>query len=160
MNIFFVSVSAKDELELGRGNEFANDVKDVVANDAFRGREVTNAHLDDPALDVGDFAPLPLLDVGLHLDILWLPVVAFHVLVKVVGPLVFQGEDIEKHGVATVDDRLGGDGGVSFVFIKDKSAVTNGNCGSIGHGQCLDFRDFQAVYFANLDYQAKACVGR
>ena len=158
MNVFFVSVAAEDELELGGGHEFADDVKDVVTNDAFRGGEVTNAHFDDPALDVGDFTPLPLLDIGLHLDVLGLPVVALHVLVEVVSPLVFQGEDIEEHGVATVDDRLGGDGGVGFVFIEDKSAVANGDGSGVGHGCCLVFREFQAVYFANLDYQAKARV--
>ena len=56
-------------------DELADDVEDVVSDDAFGGGEVADAHLDDPAFDVGDFAALPLLDIGLHLDVLGLPVV-------------------------------------------------------------------------------------
>ena len=133
MDVLLVGVAAEDELELGCGDEFADDVEDIVPNDAFSGGEVSDAHFDDPALDVGDLTPLPLLDVGLHLDVLGLPMVALHGLVEIIGSLVFQREDIEEHGVAAIDDRFGGDGGVGFRLIEDKSAVAEGDCGGIGH---------------------------
>ena len=70
----------------------------------------------------------------MHLDVLRLPVVVLHRLVEVVGPLIFQGEDVEEHGVATIDDGFGGDGGVGFIFIEDEGAVSDG-VGGCGHGR-------------------------
>ena len=125
-------MAAEDELELGGGDELADDVEDVVTNDAFGGGEVTDAHLDDPALDVGDVATLPLLDVGLHLDVFRLPVVVLHRFVEVVGPLVFEGQDVEEHGVAAVDDGFGGDGGLCFVLVEGEGAVSDGVGGCFG----------------------------
>ena len=54
MDVFLVGVAAEHQLELGGGDHLADDVEDVVADDAFGGGEVADAHLDDPALDVGD----------------------------------------------------------------------------------------------------------
>jgi len=133
MDVFLMGVAAEDELELWSGYELADDVDDVVTDDAFGGGEVADAHFDDPALDVGDLAPLPLLDIGLHLDVLGLPVVALHGLVEIVSPLVFEGENVEEHGVPPVDDFFGGESGLSFYLIEDKSAVSKGDGGGIGH---------------------------
>ncbi len=132
VDVFLVGVAAEDELELGGGDKFADDVENVVADDAFSGGEVADTHLDDPALDVGDVVALPLLDVGLHLDVLGLPVVVLHRLVEVVGPLVFEGEDVEEHGVATIDDGFGVDGGLGFVLVEGEGAVSDGVSGGIG----------------------------
>ena len=110
MDVFLVGVAAEHELELGGGDDLADDVEDVVADDAFGGGEVADAHLDDPALDVGDFIGAPLLDILLHGDVLGLPVVVLHRLVEIVGPLVFEREDVEEHRVPAVDDLLGGEG--------------------------------------------------
>ena len=133
MDVFLVGVATEDELELGSSDEFTDDVEDVVADDAFGGGKVTDAHFDDPAFDVGDFTPLPLLDVGLHLDVLGLPMVALHRLVEIVGPLVFQRQNIEEHGIPAIDDFFGSESGLRFLFIEDKNAVSQGDCGGIGH---------------------------
>ena len=127
-----MGVAAKNELELGGGDKLADDVEDVVTDDAFGGGEVADAHLDDPALDVGDVAALPLLDVGLHLDVLGLPVVVLHRLVEVVGPLVFEGQDVEEHGVAAIDDGFGGDGGFGFVLVENEGAFSDFIGGCVG----------------------------
>jgi hypothetical protein len=47
-------------------------------------------------------------------------VVGLHRAVKVVGPLVFEGKKIEAHGLATIDDFLGGKRGLGFFLIKDE----------------------------------------
>jgi len=61
----------RTSLQLGGGYELADDVLDVVADDALGGRKVANAHPDDPALDLGHgFLVAPLLDVLTHRDIL------------------------------------------------------------------------------------------
>ena len=129
MNVLLVSVPAENELELGSGHELANYVKNVVTDDALGSGKISDAHLDDPALDVRDFTPLPLLNISLHLDVLGLPVIALHVFVEIVGPLVFQGEHVEKHCIASVNDGFGSDGGISFVFIENKSPISKVNGG-------------------------------
>lgn len=84
-----MSVATENELQLWCGDELADDVEDIVTDNAFGCGKITNPHLDDPALDVRDLTPLPLLDVGLHLNVLRFPMVPFHRLVEIVSPLVF-----------------------------------------------------------------------
>jgi hypothetical protein len=117
-----------------RGDDFADDVEDVVTDDAFGGGEVADAHFDDPALDVGDLIGAPLLDILLHGDVLGLPVVVLHRLVEIVGPLVFEGQNVEEHRLATVDDFLGGEGLFGLGFIEDEGAVSECDGGGGGHG--------------------------
>ena len=132
MDVFLVGVAAEHELELGGGDDLADDVQDVVADDAFGGGEVADAHLDDPALDVGDLIGAPLLDVLLHRDVLGLPVVGLHRLVEVVGPLVFQREDVEEHGFLAVDHALAGVGEFGFFAVEDEGFVSEGDGGGGG----------------------------
>jgi hypothetical protein len=54
VDVLLMRVAAEHELELGRGDQLADDVLDVVADDALGGGEVADAHADDPALVVGD----------------------------------------------------------------------------------------------------------
>ena len=113
VDVLLVGVAAEDELELGGGDELADDVLDVVADDAFGGGEVADAHADDPALEIGNgLRVAPLLDVLAHRDVLRLPMVRLHRLVEIVGPLELQGEDVEVGNLATVDDALRGEGGL------------------------------------------------
>ena len=129
-----MSVTTEDELELRSSDELAHHVEDVVSNDAFGSGKVADAHLDDPALNVRDVTTLPLLDVGLHLDVLRLPVVVLHRLVEIVSPLVFQGQNVEEHGVAAIDDRFGRNGCIGFFLIEDEGAISNSVGGGIfGH---------------------------
>ena len=107
-------------------------MEDIVTDDAFGGGEVADAHLNDPTLDVGDVTALPLLDVGLHLDVLGLPVVVLHCLVEVVGPLILEGENVEEHGVAAIDDGLGVDGGLRLFLVEDEGAFSDFVGGGIG----------------------------
>ena len=107
VDVFLVGVAAEDELELGGGDDLADDVEDVVADDAFGGGKVADAHFDDPALDIGNLVGAPLLDVLLHRDVLRLPMVVLHRLVEVIRPGVFEREDVEEHRVLAVDDFLG-----------------------------------------------------
>ena len=46
--------------------------------------------------------------------------------------MVFQGEHVEKHGIASVDDRCRRDGGISFLFIENKSPISK-----VYGGRCL-----------------------
>ena len=129
-----MGVAAEHQLELRGGDELADDVEDVVADDAFGGGEIADAHLDDPALDVGNLIGAPLLDVLLHGDVLGLPVVVLHRLIEIVGPLVFERQDVEEHRVAAVDDFFGGECLLGFVTIKGEGAVSEGDGGGGGHG--------------------------
>ncbi len=127
MDVLFVRVAAEDELELGGGDEFADDVLDVVADDAFSGREIADAHPDDPALNIADgLRVAPLLDVLAHRDILRLPVVCLHRLVEIVGPLVFQRENVEVGNLTAVNDLLGGESGLGLVLIKNECLGADG----------------------------------
>ncbi len=124
VDVFFVGVAAEDEFELGSGHRFADDVDDIVTDDALGGGEVSDAHLDDPTFNIGDLTPLPLLDIGLHLDVLGLPVIGLHGLIKIIGPLVFEGEDVEEHGLAAIDHFFGVQGGFGFILIEDEGALS------------------------------------
>ncbi len=133
VDVFLVGVAAEDELELGGGDYLADDVEDVVADDPLGGGEVADAHLDDPALDVGNVVGAPLLDVLLHRDVLRLPVVVLHRLVKIVCPLVFERQDVEEHGLAAVYDALGVESEFGFGLVENESAGSKGDGGG-GHG--------------------------
>lgn len=134
MDVFFVSVTPEDEFQLGGSDEFANDVDDVVADNAFSGGEVADGHFDDPAIDVGDVGGgAPLFDVFLHCDFFGLPVVGLHRFVEVVGPLVFEREDVEKHRLFAVDDFFGSEGFFGFCFVENKGAVAEFDF-CCGHG--------------------------
>ena len=126
MDVFLVRVAAEHELELGSGDEFADDVLDVVTDNALGGRKVADAHADDPTLDIGnELGVAPLFDVLAHGNVLRLPVVGLHRAVEIVGPLVFQGEEVEAHGLATVDDFFGREGGFGFFLIEDERLGTD-----------------------------------
>ena len=126
VDVLLVRVAAQDELELGGGDDLADDVDDVVADDAFGGGEITDGHLDDPAVDLGDLTGLvaPLFAVLLHRDILRLPMVVLHRAIEIVGPLVLQREDVEEHRFAAVDDALVGEGFFGLRLIKDEGFLT------------------------------------
>ena len=97
MDVFLVGMTSKDELEFRRGHDLANDMKDVVADDTFRCGEVTNAHFDYPALDIGDSALVaPLFAVFLHLNVLGLPMVRLHRLIESVCPLGLRVQDVKN----------------------------------------------------------------
>ena len=105
MDILLMGVAAKDELDLRSGDEFAYDVQDVVANDAFSSREIADTHADDPSLDVAkEFRVAPLLDIFLHGNIFGLPMVCLHGAVQFVSPWILEREQIEEHGLAAIDD--------------------------------------------------------
>ena len=132
VDVFLMGVTAEHELELRGGDDAADDVEHVVADDAFGGGEIADAHLDDPTLDVGDLVRAPLLDVFLHRDVLGLPVVVFHRLIQLVGPAVFEWEDVEEHGIAAIDDFLGSVGGLGLFFIENEGASAESDGGGGG----------------------------
>ncbi len=127
VDVLLVGVAAEHELQLGGGDDFADDVLDVVAHDALGGGEVTDAHANDPALDVGHgLRVAPLLDVLAHRDVLGLPVVRLHRLVEIVGPLELEREDVEVGNLAAVDDLLGGERSFSLVLIENEILGADG----------------------------------
>ena len=128
MDVFFMGMTAEDEFQLWSGDQFPNDVLHIVTDDAFRCAEVANAHHDDPALVLGNFGGAPLLDVLLHLDVFRFPMIGLHRAVEVVGPLVFQGQQIEGHGLAAIDHFFGGEGCLSFIMIESKLTIANLVC--------------------------------
>lgn len=132
MDVFLVGVTTKNQLELGSGDDLADDVEHVVTDDAFGGGEITDAHLDDPTLDVGDLVGAPLLDVLLHGDVLGLPMVVFHRLVELVGPRVFEWQDVEEHRIAAIDDAFGCEGGFGFIFVESERAIAESDSGGGG----------------------------
>ena len=157
MDVFLVGVAAEDEFQFRRGDEFADDMENVVSDDAFGGGEIAYPHADDPTLGIAQFVALPLLDVLLHRDIFRLPVVRLHRAVKLVGPLILQRKQVEGFCLAAVDDALGGVGFFGFFLIEDEGAVSDseflfhGACGCVeGSGrngfsnfcESLDFSDF------------------
>ena len=91
VDVFLVGMAAQEELKLGRGDQLAGDVLDVVADNSLGGGEITQRHLDDPSVNIGDRPGgiAPLLAVLLHRDVLGFPVIGLHGLVEIVGPLVF-----------------------------------------------------------------------
>ena len=58
--------------------------------------------------------------------------IGFHGLVKIIGPLIFEREDIEEHGLAAIDDALRVDCFFGFSFIENESAISKGD-GCSGH---------------------------
>jgi hypothetical protein len=125
VDVLLMRMAAEDELELRRGDEFAHHMLDVVADDAFRGGEVADAHPDNPALGIGhELLIAPLFDILAHRDVLRLPMVRLHRPIKIVGPLIFQWQEIEGHGHATIDDLLAGECGLSLCLVEDKSLGT------------------------------------
>ena len=73
--------------------------------------------------------------------------VRLHGLVEVVGPLVFEGENVEEHGLAAVDDSFCIKCGLGFLFIEDKSAVSQGDGGGLRHD---GFGEERRSYLAGL----------
>ncbi len=134
MDIFLVSMATEDKLQLGCGDDFTDDVEHIVADDAFCRREIADTHLDDPALDVGDFIRAPLLHVFLHTDVFWLPVVVLHRLVEVIRPLIFQREDVKEHRLLAIDDALAGVGLLGFFAVEREGAISEGYRGSFSWG--------------------------
>lgn len=65
-----------------------------------------------------------MLDVFLHGDVLWLPVVVLHGFVEVIRPLVFEREDVEEHGFLAVDDFFGVEGEFGLGLIEDEGAAS------------------------------------
>ncbi len=90
--------------EFGRGEVVLDDVEDRVADDAFGGREVADAHLDDPALLGGKCVGVPLVGVFGHVDDVRFPVVRLHLFVDAVGFVVFERENVQFCGAVAVDD--------------------------------------------------------
>ena len=92
---------------------------DIVADDAFGGRKIADAHPDDPAFHVGSgLRVAPLLDILAHRDVLRLPMVRLHRPVQVVRPLVLQGQQIEGHRQPAIDDPLGRKRGLRLRLVK------------------------------------------
>jgi hypothetical protein len=94
--------------------------EDVVADNSLSSAEVTNRHLDDPAVDLrdGPCCVAPLFNILLHWDIFRLPMIGLHRLVEIISPLVFQGEDVEEHRVLPVDDLFCTESLLGFTFIE------------------------------------------
>ena len=94
---------------------------DVVADDPLGGREVADAHPDDPAVDLRQRrVAAPLLDVRCHRDVLGLPVVGLHRPVQLVRPAVPQRQQVERHRLAAADDALGRERGLRLGLVEDE----------------------------------------
>jgi hypothetical protein len=120
MDVFLMGMPAEDQLQFRGGDDFAGDMQDVVPDNPLGRAEIADRHLDDPAVDVGDFAGgvAPLLDILLHRNVFRLPVVGLHRLVGFVGPLVLQGQDVEEHRVLAIDDFLGREGLFGLALVE------------------------------------------
>ena len=113
-----MGMTTKDHFEFGSSHQLTNHVHDIVPNDPLCRRKVADPHLDDPALDIGDLVgPSPLLYVSLHWDVFGLPMVVFHGLVELIRPLIFQRENVEKHGVLPVDHAFGSKRFLRFFLV-------------------------------------------
>ena len=133
VDVFLVGMAAENELQLGCSDDLANDMEDVVTDDALGGGEVADAHFDNPALHIGYFVGAPLLDVFLHRDVLRFPMIILHRLVEVIGPGVFERQDIEEHRVLAVYDFFRVVSEFGLGFIEDEGSGSEGD-GSGGHG--------------------------
>ena len=126
VDVFLLRMATQHELELWGCDRFTDDMENVVAHDAFGSGKITDTHLDDPAIHIGDRSAgvAPMLAILLHRHILWLPVVRLHFFVEVVGPGVFQGQNVEEHRLASIDDALGGECGFGLIAIQYELAVS------------------------------------
>ena len=64
--------------------------------------------------------------------------VGLHRAIKIVGPLVFEWEEIECHGLATIDDLFGSESGLCLGLIEDEclGADLKGFLHVNGGGEC------------------------
>ena len=150
MDVFFVGVAAEDELQFGGGDELPDDVLDVVSDDAFGGGEIADGHHDDPTFILGNVIGAPLFDVFLHLNVLGFPVIGLHDAVDIVGPLILQGEEIEGHGLATIDDAFGGKSGFGFVLVENELAGSDG-VGFVHDDFVTELRGFKRISRKNWE---------
>ena len=109
--------------ELSCGEVVFDNVKHGIAHNAFSGREITDAHFDNPTLFWGERTGVPLLGVLGHVDDVWLPVVRLHLFIDAVGFVVFDGENVELSGTDPVDDFFTGETFAGFGFIETKGFV-------------------------------------
>lgn len=58
--------------------------------------------------------------------------VGFHRFIEIVGPLILEGQDVEEHRVAPVDDAFGCKGFLGFCVVENKGFVAQLDCGR-GH---------------------------
>ena len=148
MDVLLMGVTPEHEFELGSGDDFADDVEDVVPDDALGGGKVTDAHLDDPAINVGDGlgGVAPLLAILLHWDIFGLPMIVLHLLVELVRPGVFEREDIEEHRLPSVDDALGSKSVFGFATVENECLWADlAGYGFSGHGSRVSLKTQRAA---------------
>ena len=98
---------------------------DIIPDNTLGRREIADRHFNNPALHIGELAAAPELHVFLHRDILWLPMVILHCLVEIVGPLVFERQDIKEHCVLTIDDLFSGKCLFRFGLVENEGFVTD-----------------------------------
>ncbi len=125
VDVFLVGVTTEQELKLGSGDQLAGYVLDVVADDALCSGEIADRHFDDPALRIGKVATAPELNILLHRDVFRLPVIVLHRLVKIVGPLIFEWQDVKEHRVFTINDLLRIEGLFCFRLVEDEGFITD-----------------------------------
>jgi len=129
VNVFFVSMAAQDQLEFRSRHQLAHHVLHIVAHDTFGGGKITDPHPHDPTLNIRQsLIVAPLLDILAHRDILRLPVIGLHRAIKIISPLVFEREEIEGHGFATIDHLLSGKSGFGFGLIENEGLGADLKC--------------------------------
>ena len=88
MDVFLMRVTAQDQFELRRCDQLTNNVQNIIPNNPFSSRKVTNGHFNNPALHIRERIPAPQLDIFLHRDILRLPMIVLHIFIQIVSPLI------------------------------------------------------------------------
>jgi hypothetical protein len=125
MDVFLVSVATKDELELGSSDQITCHMLDVVAYNTLGSGEITDRHLNNPALCIRQVSTPPQFDVFLHGNVFRLPVVVLHGLIQIISPLVFQWQDIEEHRILTINDFFCSKSFRSLRFVKYEGFIAD-----------------------------------
>ena len=134
VDVLLVGMASEHKLEFRRCHKLASDVLYVVTDYALGSREIAYRHFNDPALCIGKIGTTPKFHVFLHGNVLWFPVVVLHRFVKIVCPLVFERQDVKKHGVLAVNDLFRIKSFLSFGLVKNEGFITN--CVVFFHSLC------------------------
>ena len=145
-----MGMTTKHQLELGRRHELPDYMLDVVPHNPFGRGKVSNPHPDDPPLHITDgLAVLPLLNVFAHTDIFGLPMVRLHFSIKVVGPGIFQREEVESHCLLSEDHPLARKSGLGLLLVEDELPPSHCKFG-LHHFTCLLATALQKLMFSRL----------
>ncbi len=118
VDAFLGDLAQRSVLQLCSGEVVLDDVKHGIADDAFGGGEIADAHFDDPAFFGGQCPGIPVLHVARHVDHIRFPMVGLHLFVDAVGLVIFQRQHVQFGAAVAIDHALAGETLARFGFVE------------------------------------------